>query len=674
MVPHRAGADPLNRFVGCHREVVVHRKTTHRKTTGCRRAETVNPFAISRRPFGRGTPGWASRINRQNVPHLVQDEPRRGSLHTDRPTALPRRTTVLGIIIGAVGLLAVASCNSSNAPLLTQSDLDAGWPSAGLLWRPKSTLPANWAEGKKLWRPKNYPSLRVALPQVANAQVVGLDAQCVICHEAYVTAFANNVHRRQGCEDCHGAASRHIETRGNGFASILQLKATEEGDVTARTTTPAERSEVCLQCHETAPQPLGVTWRTSSHAHHSMSCNDCHVAHYNVPPGTPPTVLGATEPGIRGSHASYQQGLPEDDSLRGTSRSLGAVTPDSCYKCHGELKRFEEAIHPHQIGAPIGVPRNGPSPASTHQAGNFDCTTCHDPHGNVLATTRKALCLQCHDGAHMNEWHGSQHDLAGIGCTDCHNPHPKTGVSMSVDQPGACYRCHAETRQLEEIAGPHQLLGPNNFNCSTCHRPHGKVTSETRNDLCLKCHTGTPTMAWHTSFHAREGVACADCHDAHPTAHVARGGHKSYKYSAGKTDADERQRTRHVLPLPPSDFRHVQHAVPPSNPGRQNDLFRLPRRPRSGKRQPQGGDAESAVLPVPRGQGRSVRLGARTGNRELCVLPCAPRHRGQQPSAPTDDVSLLEMPQWALDTWWITPMQSMSPGRPRPHARRRRSA
>ena len=96
-----------------------------------------------------------------------------------------------------------------------------------LFWRPKTTLPANWREGKQLWSPKKLPVQRVELPLLAEATFVGLDAQCLLCHETYVTAFGNNVHKQEGCESCHGPASRHITTRGEGAASILSLNKAE---------------------------------------------------------------------------------------------------------------------------------------------------------------------------------------------------------------------------------------------------------------------------------------------------------------------------------------------------------------------------------------------------------------------------------------------------------------
>jgi DmsE family decaheme c-type cytochrome len=418
------------------------------------------------------------------------------------------------VILCAALLLSVASCSFTGQPVLTSSDLDRGWPATQLAWRPTEELPANWAEGKQLWKPTTYPMMQVALPQIAGATFTQLDAQCVICHETYVTAFATNVHRQQGCEQCHGATSKHLESRGGGQATILSLKPPDTMTATGQATTPAERAELCLQCHESPSHNPATNWRTSAHAQRNLTCPDCHVAHYDVPPGTPPADLGRR----RAPDTRLVQWSPEAILGRDLSGHLGAATPAGCYRCHSAMKRFEDAGHPHQIGTVIPVPQNGSKQAT--DAETFNCTTCHDPHGNVVAGTRKELCLTCHEGPHMREWRGSPHDLAGIGCTDCHDPHPTAGRAMSVQQPQVCYRCHAEKRQLEEIAGPHQLLGPNRFNCTTCHRPHGRVTSQTRTDLCLGCHTGTPTMAWHSSYHDRQGVACADCHDAHPNAKV----------------------------------------------------------------------------------------------------------------------------------------------------------
>jgi len=416
-------------------------------------------------------------------------------------------------------------------------------------------LEPGWERGKEFWNPAVYEILKVSIPAVEGARIVGQDAFCAECHSTYFKSFADNVHHRINCEQCHGAASLHLKTRGRQPNTILSLATPGIGTISGRVISAAERSETCLQCHEpdangtATPCIPGQEWRTSSHAHKEVSCTECHSVHYLVPPGTPAADEIAVDESNRRSQfqtpaaripatdsawagqthrlvqaTSDLSTLPplfapmpgavdvqrqdnNDESRRSLSRKLGAVSPDTCYKCHAEMRRLEEVPHPHQLG--VARVFNG-------RRVEFNCTTCHDVHGNVRAETRKDLCLECHQDVHAQEWSGSPHDVGGVACADCHNPHPEMGAPMSVDQPGACYRCHSQMSQLEEIAHPHQILGPNGFICTSCHRPHGSIDSTTRTDTCLKCHDGAPTMAWHSSSHRREGVACADCHNPHP--------------------------------------------------------------------------------------------------------------------------------------------------------------
>jgi len=209
---------------------------------------------------------------------------------------------------------------------------------------------------------------------------------------------------------------------------------------------------------------------------------------------------------------------------------LGAVAPDVCYSCHDQMRNLERVVHPHQIGVPFDFdctachdppPRGWPRDVKGHPT-QFNCTTCHVAHGSVKRESRTQPCMTCHDGHTMQEWHGSPHAVGEVGCTDCHDPHPAAGPPMAVDEPGVSYRCHSQMQQLEQVAHSHQVLGPNGFVCSTCHRPHGRVMAHTRTDVCLHCHQGAPAMAWHSSSHGRHGVACADCHSAHPEIAVPR--------------------------------------------------------------------------------------------------------------------------------------------------------
>lgn len=163
-----------------------------------------------------------------------------------------------------------------------------------------------------------YGRLQVPIPEVPDAEFVNDDELCLTCHEAYTKTFPENVHCGDSCESCHGPASRHLETRGKEPGLILSFK----------TLGAAERSELCLKCHEENGCSPGAQWRYSVHAHKGVTCVDCHRGHYNVPLGTPAT----TEPGesaygpggVPIELTSYQGAVA---SLAGSSDNLGASAP-----------------------------------------------------------------------------------------------------------------------------------------------------------------------------------------------------------------------------------------------------------------------------------------------------------------------------------------------------------
>ena len=98
----------------------------------------------------------------------------------------------------------------------------------------------------------------------------------------------------------------------------------------------------------------------------------------------PPIMLvSATQPQPGGNAPgpqAYKRPTKSLPSFKGTSQHLGAVAPGVCYNCHGNMRQYQEIAGPHQICG-----QNG-----------FNCTTCHDPHGQILEASRGDLCLTCH--------------------------------------------------------------------------------------------------------------------------------------------------------------------------------------------------------------------------------------------------------------------------------------
>jgi len=418
---------------------------------------------------------------------------------------------VFGILLLSLATLASTSCKSPHqVTRRTEPNLDPGWP-----------------RGNNFFTQVSYQQVKGQVPILEGAEYVNDDELCAQCHGAYAKSFADNVHRGDTCESCHGPASRHLETQGREPGLIFSFKT---GD-------PVARAEACLKCHEENQCAAGVQWRNSKHAHCGVTCVECHHGHYNVPAGTSPT----TEPGqtqqlpgapiiqtgfrdtanlaMQNSGQGYVKPTKNLPSLRGTSQNLGAVAPGICYRCHCDKRELEQIAGPHQICGPNG----------------FNCTTCHNPHGQIKEESRKDLCLQCHKGAPTMAWHSSTHNINGVACTDCHNPHPKTNVpqivnishtnitrpkrlTMSVQEPEACYKCHPKIYGLNALPSHHPIK-EGKMVCSDCHDAHGQETGNlkeaTINLLCYKCHADKQGPFAFEHPPVREN--CATCHEPHGT-------------------------------------------------------------------------------------------------------------------------------------------------------------
>ena len=347
--------------------------------------------------------------------------------------------------------------------------------------------------------------------------MVNDDEICMQCHEAYVKSFHDNVHRVQNCESCHGPASKHVETRGKEPGLIFSFKKGVD---------PVARAEACLKCHEqnqcTPGRPVAdLEARPLRRDLRRLPPRPLQRARRARPP--PPTPRDASfTPGPKATLVSYnaadaaKKNLP---SLRGTSHHLGAMAPDLCLKCHCDMRDLLRIAGPHQIGGPNG----------------FNCTTCHDPHGQIRESTRKDLCLSCHKGAPTMAWHSSTHERYGVACTDCHNPHPHANVrqivnishygveqpkrlAMSVQEPEACYKCHQKIFAMNHLPSHHPIM-EGKMVCSDCHDPHGQLEknlkAETINLLCYKCHAEkTGPFAYP---HPPVNENCCICHEPHGT-------------------------------------------------------------------------------------------------------------------------------------------------------------
>ena len=124
-----------------------------------------------------------------------------------------RRKRSIGPIVFGIMLLSFAAlvCTSCTSPhqvtRRTEPNLDPGPP-----------------RGNNFFQQVSYQQVKGEVPVLNGAEYVNDDELCAQCHEAYAKSFANNVHRGDSCESCHGPASRHLETQGREPGLIFSFK------------------------------------------------------------------------------------------------------------------------------------------------------------------------------------------------------------------------------------------------------------------------------------------------------------------------------------------------------------------------------------------------------------------------------------------------------------------
>lgn len=102
----------------------------------------------------------------------------------------------------------------------------------------------------------------------------------------------------------------------------------------------------------------------------------------------------------------------------------------------------------------------------------------------------------------------------------------------------SCLMCHRKSVKIMAIFdGAHGLRSNNQspmagLQCEACHGPQGnhnkggkepmisfgpdsKLSASAQNSVCQGCHNDAQQMAWHSSTHNLEEVACSDCHQVH---------------------------------------------------------------------------------------------------------------------------------------------------------------
>jgi DmsE family decaheme c-type cytochrome len=263
---------------------------------------------------------------------------------------------------------------------------------------------------------------------------------CMKCHEDEVASFNNTTHAHSwkngmACEQCHGDATKHLETNG-APGTIKTMKNLSSNEVSA----------TCTSCHERSGEQSHT--KLSEHFRAGVGCTDCHSVHPDD------------------GHKKEMAAVGKSAMMKGKESQL-------CLSCHdAQSADFNKPTH-HRL-----------------QEGVMNCTSCHNPHGtdqpHQLRADTKTLCVNCHQDKRGP--YAFEHNAQALdGCMACHDSHGSASRHMlkARDPRTLCLSCHSKELATYRGAGkgvPHSR-GNNSLqtsgDCTRCHNTiHGSNYNE----------------------------------------------------------------------------------------------------------------------------------------------------------------------------------------------------
>lgn len=170
---------------------------------------------------------------------------------------------------------------------------------------------------------------------------------------------------------------------------------------------------------------------------------------------------------------------------------------DSCETCHGPGEKHTELI----IGGLVAFSGNSPSPVAA----------------------QNTMCMQCHEGGSMIQWHDSLHEIEQVPCTACHSVHKPSKVMDRATETEVCYSCHNDIRAQTYQRSSHAIR-EGKLVCSDCHASHGSngpamLRQLSLNDNCYDCHAEKRGPYLWEHYPVTED--CSLCHSTHGSIHAA---------------------------------------------------------------------------------------------------------------------------------------------------------
>lgn len=357
-----------------------------------------------------------------------------------------------------------------------------------IIWLLSSLLLAG-ALGYELFAQPQKPHFLPGQTSVGHFQI---ELSCGACHSE---SFSDRDTIQQSCVDCHGAELRLARDTHPKSKFTDPRNANRLSEIDAR---------YCVACHsEHTPEvtlPMGLT----------LPSDFCLTCHQDIAEDRP-------------SHA----GMAFD-----TCASSG------CHNYHDNLALYEDFLIEHAGEPPLkpdgGLPRSSLSELIAMS-------------GQAWLVFKPERTPQVAESAWQEahqDWAGSAHGQANVGCRNCHQPDTDQAWAERPDT-AICGNCHQQEQDgfrsgrhgmrlaqglpAMKPAQARQPMKPNathqSLTCNSCHTPHQQDTRVAAVEACVGCHDDEHTLAYEGSPHhttwteflagdrPREtAVSCATCH------------------------------------------------------------------------------------------------------------------------------------------------------------------
>jgi len=250
---------------------------------------------------------------------------------------------------------------------------------------------------------------------------------CISCHlmQPAYDAWAESKHSEINCHDCHHLS---IAEQNRLLINFVLHRPEKVPERHGKTIVPWK---YCVQCH----------WDTDERYPAATKINDSrgHAKHYFME-----QIECAKCHGYRTHRFLAEERFcikcHEGKEVHGTGmQSLACLNchtdrtydfrPDraKCLYCHGDKKNQEQVLASGTIDVKYDLPTQDVIDAATkivlteNSAMQFDCYTCHAPHGKVRPDWKG--CLKCHENIPITGAHQMHIESMGLECNNCHKPH-----------------------------------------------------------------------------------------------------------------------------------------------------------------------------------------------------------------------------------------------------------